>query len=164
LCLTTLISRAARGSAAEGIGGRPQGDRGGGREQPTTGCRASGAHAAAHRDKRGCLAGCDDAGCGLLERGQRQGLHRSGHRCLHRHRPSAARAATAAAAGTTAQRCRCQNPHGPQTQKQAGIRDLRPALAEGFSEGVGDRGAGEWPDQGRPGPAALPVAGPGEGR
>ena len=61
-----------------------------------------------------------------------------------------------AAAGTAAQRCRCQNPHGPQAQKQEGIKDLRPAQ--------GDRGAGERPDQGRPRSATIPAAGPGEGR
>jgi hypothetical protein len=49
-----------------------------------------------------------------------------------------------------------KNPHGSPAQKQGGLEDLRSAQ--------GDRGASERADQGRPGPAALPVAGPGEGR
>jgi hypothetical protein len=56
--------------------------------------------------------------------------------------------------------CEAVDPHGPQAQKQDRISDLRPALAEGFSEGVGDRGTGERADQGGPGPAALSASGP----
>jgi len=58
---------------------RASGDRGGGREQPAARCRAPRPHAAAHRNNSRCLARGDDAGCGLLERRQHQGLHRSGH-------------------------------------------------------------------------------------
>jgi len=46
-------------------------------------------------------------------------------------------------------------PHGQQAEKQEGICDLRPTQ--------GHRGASERADQGRPRPAALPVAGPGQG-
>ncbi len=60
-------------------GQRPPGDRGGGRQQPAAGRGALGAHAGAGRCQRRCIAGCDDAGCRLIERGQRQGLQRSGH-------------------------------------------------------------------------------------
>ena len=58
--------------------------------------------------------------------------------------------------GAAAQRCRCQNPDGPQAEKQAGISDLCPAQ--------GDRGAGERTDQGGQGAAPLPVARSWEGR
>ena len=139
-----------------GGGSRPPGDRGGGREQPAAGCRASGADPTVNRCHGRFTAECKADRSGLLEQRQRQGLQRSGHRRLHRHRPPAARAATTAAARAAAQRCRCENPHGPQAQKQAGLSDLRPAQ--------GDRGAGERPDQGRPGHPSLPAAGPGEGR
>ena len=79
----------------------------------------------------------------------------SGHRRLHRHRPTPAWSTSTAETRTAPQRCRCQDPHGPQAEKQEGISDLRPTQ--------GHRGAGERPDQGMPRPAALPLAGPGEG-
>jgi transposase len=88
-----------------GCGQRPPSDRGGWGQQSAAGCRASGAHAAAHQLQRRGDAHGDDDGCGLLERGQRQGLRRSGHRRLHRHRPPAAWAATTAQTWSTAQRC-----------------------------------------------------------
>jgi len=88
-----------------GCGQRPPSDRGGWGQQSAAGCRASGAHAAAHQLQRRGDAHGDDDGCGLLERGQRQGLRRSGHRRLHRHRPPAAWAATTAQSWSTAQRC-----------------------------------------------------------
>jgi transposase len=135
---------------------RASGDRGGGHQQPAAGCRAPGAHAPAHRHHCRCSAQGDDDGCGVLERGQRQGLPRSGHRRLHRHRPAAAWAATASETGASTQRCRCQNPYGTQAEKQAGISDLCPAQS--------DRGAGERTDQRGQGAAPLPVEGPGEGR
>ena len=56
---------------------------------------------------------------------------------------------------TDAQGRRCESSDGPQAEKQGWIKDLRPTQ--------GDRGAGERPDQGRQRPAALPVAGTGEG-
>jgi hypothetical protein len=46
----------------------------------------------------------------------------------------------------------------------AGSRIYALRNPKGFSEGVGDRGAGEWPDQGSQGAAALLAEGPGEGR
>lgn len=135
---------------------RPPGDRRSGGEQPATGCRASGANAAAHRCHGRFTAGCDDDGCGLLERGERQGLRRSGNRRLHRHRPAAAWSASTAETGSDTQRCRYQEPNGPQAEKQEGISDLCPAQ--------GDRGAGERTDQGGQGLTPLPAAGLGEGR
>ena len=54
-----------------------------------------------------------------------------------------------------AQGCRCQKLHGPQAQKQEGIKDLSPEQS--------DRGAGERPDQGMPGSAAFSSKGAGEG-
>jgi len=67
---------------------------------------------------------------------------------------SAARSATAAEAGTVDLKCRCENPHGQEAQKQAGISDLRPAQ--------GYLGSDERADQGDQCAETLPVAGPGE--
>lgn len=52
-------------------------------------------------------------------------------------------------------------PPGPQTPEHEGIRNLRPVLAEGFSEVVGDRGDGE-PDQRSSGAAPDPASRSGE--
>ena len=104
-----------------------------------------------HCDGRGIAHG-DDDGCGVLERVQRQGLQRSGHRRLHCHRSAAAWSATSTETGSVAQRCRYQNPNGPQAQEQKRSSDLRAA--------EGDRGAGERADTGGQGPEVFPAARP----
>ena len=60
--------------------------------------------------------------------------------------------AASAETWTVSQGSRRQDPQGPRARKPKGFSELRPA--------EGDRGAGERPDQGGPGPAALSVAGP----
>lgn len=64
--------------------------------------------------------------------------------------------ATAAAAETAAQRCRCQNPNGAQALKLEGIKSLSSAQS--------DLGSGERIDQGSSKPAVVSGAGHGEGR
>jgi transposase len=101
---------------------------------------------------------------GLLQHKQHRGERAARVGCLPLHQPPGTRQAAQAITGSSSKRSGCTGPDGPQTPIQSRPGDLRPALAEGFSEGVDHRRAGVWSDQRGTGPGSLPAARAGEGR